>query len=377
MSDQQVTYEKVPYAAVEGWAQDDHAAAFAAFLRSAPVVLERVAKGVSPGASRPPPSPELIEACLRALAIGESATSDAQAARAFFEDSFTPHRLIHSGPQGLVTGYYEPSIVGSRQRTDRYAVPVHARPSDLVNLIDEADRGARAGQPTHARRAADGELVAHFTRREIDAGALAGQGLELLYVADPIDLFFMQVQGSGLIEFEDGSAVRLTYDGKNGFNYTSIGRYLIDTGQFPSEAMTLQALIDWLKADSDRAREVMWQNESYVFFRELGPASETSACGVDGIPLSAGRTLAVDTAFREIGAPVYVTAPSLTRAGPGPSHHGFRRLMIAQDVGSAIKGPERGDIYFGSGPEAGSRAGETMNAARFIDLRPNAANRGP
>lgn len=369
MTNEQVSYEPVTYAAMTAWAGDDHAAAFAAFLRSASHVLERIAVQPS-NVGRPGPSPALVEVCRRACDIGGQAAVSAHMARGYFEENFTPHRLIHSGPRGLVTGYYEPRLPGSRVRTARYTVPVHGRPDDLVNLIDEAERGARAGQQTHARRTAGG-LVPHFTRQEIDEGALDGCGLELVYVADPVDLFFMQVQGSGLIEFDDGSAIRVTYAGKNGYDYTSVGRYLIDSGRFPSEDMTLQALIDWLKADLVRARDVMWKNESYVFFEELGPASETATRGVDGIPLSAGRSLAVDTAFHEIGAPVYVMSPSLTHAGTGPSSAGFNRLMIAQDVGSAIKGPERGDLFFGSGFEAGRIAGQTKHPAQFISLRPN------
>lgn len=369
MTNEQVSYEPVSYASVTAWAEDDHGAAFAAFLRSATLVLER-ARGQGSSVARPGPSPALIEVCRRACDLGRQAAISSQMARGFFEESFTPHRVVHSGAPGLVTGYYEPRLPGSRVRTARYAVPVHGRPDDLVNLIDEAERGARAGQRTHARRTAAG-LVQHFTRQEIDEGALDGRGLEFVYVADPVDLFFMQVQGSGLIEFDDGSAIRVTYAGKNGYDYTSIGRYLIDSGQFPSEDMTLQALIEWLKADLVRARGVMWKNESYVFFEELGPASETATRGVDGIPLSAGRSLAVDTAFHEIGAPVYVMSPALRHAGSGSSSAGFNRLMIAQDVGSAIKGPERGDLFFGSGFEAGSIAGQTKHPAQFISLRPN------
>lgn len=275
-------------------------------------------------------------------------------------------------PAGLLTGYYEPGLTGSRIRSGQFQVPVYGRPHDLVNLMDEAERGARAGQRTHGRQTDDG-LVPYFTRAEIDAGALAGRNLELGYVADPVDLFFMQVQGSGLMDFGGGDVVRLTYAGKNGYDYTSIGRHVIDMGEIASEDMTLQALIDWLKADPVRARDVMWKNESYVFFEELGKASETTARGIDAIALSAGRSLAVDIAFHEIGTPIFVESAGLTHAAPvaDPSGRGFNRLMIAQDVGSAIKGPERGDVYFGSGLQAGLLAGQTRHEATFIVLRPN------
>lgn len=377
MNGEPISYEPISYAALAGWAEDDHVAAFAAFLQSAARVLERAERAEREPSrlGRAPPSPELIVVCRRALEIGRHEAICEKSARSFFESNFTPHRVVHSGPPGLVTGYYEPRMAGSRVRTRHYAVPVYSRPHDLVNLIDESERGALAGRPTHARQTANG-LIPYFTRQEIDQGALDGRGLELLYVADAVDLFFMQVQGSGLIEFDDGSSVRLTYSGKNGYDYTSIGRYLIETGQFAREDMTLQALIDWLKADPVRAREVMWKNKSYVFFEELGPASETSTKGVDGIPLSPGRSLAVDTAFHEIGTPIHVVSPSLTHVPSSASQagpNGFNRLMIAQDVGSAIRGPERGDIFFGSGCEAGSIAGRTNHPALFIILKPQPA----
>lgn len=375
MNDAEVSYVPTTYAAIAGWVEDDHASAFAAFLISALRVLDREASASTLTVARPQSSPELVEVCRRALELGQHAVSNKQLAREFFERHFTPHRVSYttgSRPAGLLTGYYEPQLTGSRTQSAEFSVPIYGRPHDLVNLIDESERGARAGQRTHARQTADG-LTPYFTRAQIDEGALAGRNLELGYVADPVDLFFMQVQGSGLVDFGSGDVVRLTYAGKNGYDYTSVGRYLIDTGEIASEDMTLQALIDWLKADPVRARDVMWQNESYVFFEELGKASETTARGIDAIALSAGRSLAVDTAFHEIGTPVFVVSESLTHAaGIGDSSiTGFHRLMIAQDVGSAIRGPERGDLYFGSGSEAGRLAGQTKHEGQFIVLRPD------
>ena len=210
-------------------------------------------------------------------------------------------------------------------------------------------------------------LVPYLTRAEIDQGGLKGQNLELLYFRDPVDVFFMQIQGSGRIELPDGQKIRITYDGKNGYPYTSIGRHLLDQGQFQPEKMSLKALTAWLKADRERAQPVMWQNQSYVFFRELKGAEAEGAMGVLGIALQPGRSLAVDTAFHAIGMPIYVTAPQLTHA---TKTGGFARLMVAHDVGSAIKGPERGDIFFGSGDTAGSTAGITKHPGHFFVLLP-------
>jgi membrane-bound lytic murein transglycosylase A len=206
--------------------------------------------------------------------------------------------------------------------------------------------------------------VPYPTRRDIEQGALAGQGLELVWLADPVDAFVLHVQGSGTVVVEGGGSIRLTYDGKNGHPYTSIGRVLIDRGDMPAEGLTLDRLIDWLRADPARARELMWQNASFVFFRELTDG-EAGPLGADRTPLTPGRSLAVDASHHVLGLPIFVDAPSLLLDG-----RPMQRLMIAQDVGSAIRGPERGDIYVGSGDGAGRRAGAIKHPARFFVLRP-------
>lgn len=188
-----------------------------------------------------------------------------------------------------------------------------------------------------------------------------------MYLKNPVDVFFMQVQGSGRIRLPNGSKVRVTYDGKNGHPYTSVGRYLIDTGQFTTEQVSLQSLETWLKADPARGQKAMWQNKSYVFFRELAGAEPDGPHGALQIPLTTGRSLAIDTAYHALGLPVWVASQKLVHA---TQSGGFHRLMVAQDVGSAIRGPERGDIYFGSGVAAGKLAGITKHPANFIVLLP-------
>lgn len=220
---------------------------------------------------------------------------------------------------------------------------------------------------THMRRTADG-LEPYATRADIENGALSGQGLEIFWLADAVDAFFLHVQGSGVIALPDGTQTRVAYDGKNGHPYTSIGRYLIDEGLFPADLMTLDALKDWLRANPRLAPGVLQQNRSFVFFRELTGEDAKSPVGVEEIPLTPGRSLAVDTGFHAIGLPVYVVAPTLTHANPPDS---FQRLMVAQDVGSAIRGPERGDLYFGTGDEAGRLAGGTKHPGTFYVLLPD------
>lgn len=346
------SYEPVKFADLPGWQDDDHAAALAAFSCSGRRLLAKA-----------PAKPEIAPAALlRVCAAAE--TTAASDAKAFFETNFTPHRVKHDGPAGLLTGYYEPIIPGSRTRTDHFAIPLFRRPADLINLVEESQRGAMAHQYTHMRRTPAGQEP-YATRAEIENGALAGQGLEVFWLHDPVDAFFLHVQGSGVIALPDGTETRVAYDGKNGHPYTSIGRYLIDEGLFPADQMTLDALKDWLRANPELATGVLQQNRSFVFFREMTGTEAGSPVGVEEIALTPGRSLAVDTGFHAIGSPVYVAAPALTHATPSG---GFHRLMIAQDVGSAIRGPERGDLYFGTGDEAGRLAGNTKHPGQFFVL---------
>jgi membrane-bound lytic murein transglycosylase A len=356
-------FEPIGFADLPGWAGDDHLSAFAAFLRSSGPVIDNAANAAVSG--RIPPSHGLLEACRLALASRDEVRSGAEA-RAFFERYFAPSRIRHDGPDGLLTGYYEPVLEGALSPGGRFRVPAYRRPPELVNMVPEAQRATVGQAFTHMCRTANG-LVPFATRAEIEAGALAGRGLELLWLASEVDAFFMHIQGSGQIRFANGSTVRVTYDGKNGHPYTSIGRYLIDSGQFPADRMSLDALKEWLEQDRARGRKVMQVNASFVFFRELSGLEGDGPVGVMHIPLSEGRSLAVDTAFHAIGLPIYVSSPSLTHVG---TRQGLHRLMIAQDVGSAIRGPERGDIYFGSGDEAGRRAGITKHPGAFTVLLP-------
>ncbi|WP_244534656.1 MltA domain-containing protein [Hyphomicrobium sp. CS1GBMeth3] len=355
----EVEFAPVTFAELPGWEADDHVAAFRAFLRSARILVH--APGTASGQTKTADA-LLIDVAKRALSAD---VADAAAARAFFEAHFVPHRVVHNGAEGLLTGYYEPVLAGSRQPKSPFCNPVYRRPADLVNLVREEERGALAGGLTHARKTATG-VEPYATRAEIENGALAGQGLELIWLADAVDTFFLHVQGSGRVRFPDGSTIRITYDGKNGHPYTSIGRVLIDAGHFTPDEMTLDVLKTWLSADPARGRAIMQENRSFVFFREL-ENEDDGPLGAFEIPLSEGRSLAVDTAFHALGTPIYVSAPQLK---PWGGQKPFARLMIAQDVGSAIRGPERGDLYFGSGDEAGRRAGATKHAGRFFALLP-------
>jgi len=361
-----VTFEPIAFSDVEGWAGDDHLAAWKAFLASCAPVL--ASNSGSARTNAPAYRRDLIAVCKRALSDGgRRAVKTRDDARRFFETCFRPNRIKASGkPAGLLTGYYEPLIAGSRTPTAEFSVPIYRRPPDLVNIVAESERGAKSASATHMRKTSAG-LKPFLTRAEIEQGGLTGQGLELMYFRDPIDVFFMQVQGSARVKLPDGEKVRIAYDGKNGYPYTSIGRVLIDQGEMSADAMSLQALKRWLRVNGDRAKAIMWKNQSYVFFRELSGDGATGPVGANNIPLQPRRSLAVDTSYHVLGTPIFVDAPAITHATKTGA---FRRLMIAHDVGSAIKGAERGDIYFGSGDEAGRLAGITKQPGRFIVLLP-------
>ena len=363
VSQSQPKFIPIAFADLPGWLKDDHAAAMNAFLQSCPIIIAANKAGNKGGATPIPPA--LLMVCSEAVRLAAQGVTE-PVARAFFEGYFTPHRVEHAGSPGLLTGYYEPVLDGSRTPTAKFPTPVHRRPPDLVNLVDESMRGAKSAALTHGRKT-DSGVVPFASRAEIDQGALKGRGLELLYLASPVDSFFMQVQGSGRVKLRDGTMVRVTYDGKNGHPYTSIGRHLIDTGKLAADKMSLEALGNWLKADPARGRQVMELNKSYVFFRELKGEEAKGALGVLHIPLSPGRSLAVDAGVHAIGMPVYVSAPALTHT---TWTGGFNRLMVAQDVGSAIKGAERGDIYFGTGDVAGKLAGNTKHPGNLFVLLP-------
>ncbi|MET0639583.1 MAG: MltA domain-containing protein [Hyphomicrobium sp.] len=363
MTPSAISFEPIAFAELPGWADDDHLAAWKAFLTSCAPVIKSAAH--SNKTSNAEASSTLVDICKRAVAMAKSIRTRSDARR-FFETHFQPHRISGGDSEGLLTGYYEPLVKGSRTPDATYKVPIYRRPLDLVNVVSESERGAKSGSFTHQRKTEKG-LEPYLTRADIEEGGLAGQGLELVYLKDQVDVFFMQVQGSGRVELPSGEKVRVTYDGKNGYPYTSIGRVLIDDGEIAAADMSLKSLKRWLKADKDRAKPVMWKNKSYVFFKELAGAEAGAPMGVMGIPLTPGRSLAVDTTYYAIGTPVYVDAPQITHATKSGA---FRRLMIAQDVGSAIKGTERGDIYFGSGDDAGRLAGVTKQAGHLYALLP-------
>jgi membrane-bound lytic murein transglycosylase A len=334
----------VSFADIAGWAGDDHAAALAALRLS-------LAASGEPSA--------LAD---RVAALGDAPSP--QAARQFFEENFTPRRVAPQAESAIVTGYFEPELRGSLERTPEFGVPVYALPADLVLVTAENRPEGWPADHTGGRQTPNG-LVPYFTRQEIESGALAGRGLDLLYLADPAECFVMHVQGSGAVRLPDGTCLRLGFSGKNGHPYTSIGKLLVQRGELEAATATLDALLAWVRADAERGRLLMQENASFIFFhiREGDPQGPSA----HGVPLTAGRSLAVDPRYHRLGAPIWVEAKGLADDAGRP----FQRLMIAQDTGSAIRGQVRGDIFWGSGEAAGRIAGATKHPCNFIVLIPN------
>lgn len=291
-----LTYTILSFEDLNGWAADNHQAALDVFLNSSPDWTARAQSAASP--------------------------------RAFFENHFQPV-LIEDGAPMVFTGYFEPELNGSREKTDQFDVPIYAMPDD----------------PTR------------YSRRQIDEDVpFSGQGLELAWLSDPVDLFFLQVQGSGRICLPDGWVMRVGFAGKNGRDYMSIGKTLIARGVSDVNPETIRK---WVIDNGAAGHALLWENESYVFFREITQVpADQGPIGAMGKSITAGRSIAVDPEKTPLGSPVWIE-----RAG-------MRRLMVAQDTGSAIKGAQRADIFFGTGDDAGCLAGQVNDGGRMIALLP-------
>lgn len=358
-------FEPVGFAAIAGWMEDDHSAAMAAFLQSAHRMRQRAYTTKKTGID----GSALARVGELAMALPSSVLGDSSGCREFFESHFEPARVHPAGnlhSAGFVTGYYEPEIAASTSCSAEYAVPILARPDDLVEFTDADRPGNLADHFFFARRAATG-LVEYHDRAAIEQGALDGRGLELFWCKSRIDLFFVQVQGSARLRMSDGSIRRISYDGKSGHPFTAIGRLLIDRGEIDPVAVSMQTIRAWLESHPDAADSIMRENRSYIFFREIDhPAPRMGPVAAAGIPLTAGRSIAVDHRLHTFGTPFFI-ATSMPLPG---TREPFRRLMIAQDTGSAIVGPARGDLFMGSGDRAGEAAGAIRHDAVFTLLKP-------
>ncbi len=335
--------EPLNFASLEGWTDDDHLAAFDAYLKSCNAILN----GTKAMRAAKPVYGALYKVCERAVAAGQL---DRDLARAFFEDNFKPVRVAPAGQtEGFFTGYYETEVEGSRFPSDEFNVPLYAAPAETVKQKKS-------------------KVFANYDRTEIEDGAIAGKGLEICYVKNPIDAFFAQIQGSTRVKLDSGKMLRLNYIASNGQPYTPVGKFLVDRGIVSKEEMSMDKIRDWMEANPEEGKDLRRKNRSFVFFQEINLAEQDECIGAQGVPLTPGRSLAVDKHIHVYGTPVWIDAnlPIESEKPVTP----FRRLLFAQDTGSAIVGPARADIYFGHGEEISHVAGRIKQFGQFVMLAP-------
>ncbi|OFZ91130.1 MAG: hypothetical protein A2W21_14905 [Betaproteobacteria bacterium RBG_16_66_20] len=347
----EATYRQAAFAEIPGWESTAIAPGLRAFAAGCAWIA----------ASHP-----LRRACDGALAVP---ANDESAARRFVEETFSAWALgsAEGAAEGMITGYYEPVLPGSRTRTDRFRLPLYGVPEDLVAVDLENVYAELRGMRLRGRIEGN-RLVPYWTRAEIESKN-PFRAPVLAWVEDPVELFFLQIQGSGQVELASGARLYLRYADQNGHPYRSLGRYLIQRGELSLEQSSMQGIKAWAAANPGRLREALDVNPSYVFFRELParaapPGAADGPIGALGAPLSAGYSLAVDPRAVPLGAPVFLGTSMPLSAQP------LLRLMAAQDTGGAIRGAVRADLFWGTGSEAGTLAGRMRQQGRMWVLWP-------
>jgi membrane-bound lytic murein transglycosylase A len=333
---QTITFDALP-----GWADDDHTVAFEAFLNS----CDAIRHGSKRKRRKSPIYGGLYNACMRAIPAG---TLDRKAARKFFEDNFKPVRVTtnqtigyYSGTDGFYTGYWEVQVRGSRKKTEEFTVPLYRTPRGKFARLDRA---------------------------RIVGGALEGKGLEICWIKDPIDAFFAEIQGSLRVHLDTGELLRLNYDSSNRKPYTPVGRILIERDIYTPEEMSMEKIREYMIANPEEGKKLRLKNRSYIFFKETELEKDEEPDGAQGVPLTAGRSLAVDSSHHVYGTPIWIDAKLPITSDEADDT--FRRLMFAQDTGGAIRGAARADIYFGHGEGLGAVAGRIKQFGKFVMLVP-------
>ncbi len=351
-------YVPVAWSALPGWSEDPVAEIWPAFRVGCGALLASAA------------TRDLWQApCSDASAV---VAADRNAVRAFFERHFSPYQVIAADGRdtGTITGYYEPLLAGSRTRSPRHRVPLYAAPDDLLT-IDLAELYPELKDKRLRGRVEGRRVIPYWQRTDIESGRAPVAGKELVYVDDPVEAFFLQIQGSGRVRLAEGGMMRVGYADQNGHPFRSIGRLLVERGELPLERASMQGIKDWGRRNPDKLFPLLDENPSYVFFREVPAAAPgTPEAEIDGpigtlgVPLLRERTLAVDPRSIPLGAPVFLatTQPLSTRP--------LQRLMLAQDTGGAIRGAVRGDFFWGFGDEAGRQAGRMKQDGQMWLLWP-------
>lgn len=339
-------YIEAPFEALPGWISASLGESLRAFVASCP---------------RPN---SLARACELARTVP---AGDETAARKFFEEVFQPYALVSSdGPDsGLITGYYEPVVEGSRERSAAFPYPIFGVPDDLI-VVDLASINPDVRHMRLRGRLEGRRLVPYYSRAEIESRNGAFPAPVIAFTSDPVELFFLQIQGSGQVRFQSGERIRVAYADQNGHPFRSLGRYLVARGELPLEQASMQGIKAWALANPGKLQEALNQNPSYVFFRELpAPASPLQGPpGALGVALTPEYSIAVDRRFVPLGAPVYLATTYPLSDSP------LERLMTAQDTGGAIRGPVRADFFWGTGPDAGAQAGRMRQQGKMWLLWP-------
>jgi membrane-bound lytic murein transglycosylase A len=353
---------------LNGWEEDNHLAAMDVFLKTARRMIKKPYHTKGLGIS----SELLVEIAGKAVA---EYPFNPSSAKAFFERYFLPCQLIDgdsalSGERGFVTAYYEPEVLASRVKTAAFSAPLYSRPKDLIDVTDENrpegfDRGFRFARKITSSRGA--QLEEHPDRESINAGYLEGKGLEIAWVKDVVEALFIHIQGSARLRFDDGACIRVGYAAKSGHPYTAVGKILLERGDLKPDNCGMQSIRQWFSSNPGQVNSVVSQNRSYIFFNEYPVIStQDGPVGAAKVDLTPYRSLAVDRNLHTYGIPIWIET---SNAFPG-NVQPFKKLMIAQDTGSAIIGPLRGDLYLGSGDAAGKIAGEIRHAVKFVLLVP-------
>lgn len=340
--------EPVDFSAVTGWKNGEQAAAWPALLASCQALRWREGwRG----------------ACAKAMELRSPTDEDA---RRFLEEQFVPWRLANpdGSLDGLVTGYYEPVLRGSRTKLPPFIHPLYGPPDDLLTIDLSATNPELRGMRLRGRLEGK-RVVPYYSRAEIARGIAPVAGKEILWVDDPIEAFFLQVQGSGRVQLQSGETLRIGYADQNGQPFQSIGRFLVDRGELKLGETSMQSIKTWAAANPQRVEDLLDQNPSFVFFRELPLAdAATGPIGAQGVPLTAGRSIAIDRRYIDLGTPVFLATTYPASTTP------LTRLVLAQDSGGAIRNPVRADFFWGSGAEAGALAGRTRQQGRMWALLP-------
>lgn len=347
------------YSDLPGWGADDGKDFIAALRQSCNVFLKKPADQIFKIADHEMPYGIWHDRCADMIILPDDEISQ------YIENNFDPLAVTNNDiAEGLFTGYYEASLQGSLKPSKTYNIPLYKRPDDLV-MVQLGDFREDLKGRRIAGRVVGNNLKPYESRAQITQGQWPHNDQTLLWVHDPVDAFFVQIQGSGLVQMDDGSLMRIGYAGQNGHPYYAIGRSLIKNGAIAKEDMSLQAIRNWLSENPDQADDLMNENKSYVFFRKL--EDSPGPIGGQGVPLTPLRSLAIDHTLMPYGAVLWLDADH-PNAGDGNKR--LQRLMIAQDTGGAIRGPVRGDVFWGHGKDAENNAGPMKSNGRYWILWP-------